>query len=699
MSEFVGSKTTVHFTDGVLYPTYDTYHVPGADVVMSLFTDLGPTILSSGMDAAEVNSLAKHGSQTMRFLKDPSTGWIEKSAIERLKKLLGLNGVKHPTSGMLAIDHFVNMPNVRLPVYIHGFDFFQGPKMHYFDEHEPIYERVNDRIGVNMHSPAKEKVSLSGYVEKLVAEGKVRFLRRDARAIALDAARGSALAVHAAAGLTGGAGELAAARLLCAADGIIRSAVALLAAPVPPPAQAQAPMGPRRRRRPRGRGGKREAGQPLADKMELSDGMAAAEQCGLEDTAPSAAATLAPGVEVEATADGGGADAGAARAGLELVHAPAAAADGDGDDRMSIPEDEWADSVQRRARPPPQLLVPAALPALPVGARVRVTEGACARATAVVLLDMEDGLVAITLEDNVEVAFKVPRGALELLALIGELQRQDLGFFSRREHAWAPSPQQAFGASGAPAGAGRQALGRESAKEQGPREAGRLLERLRACHGQRSLDPYWGHRFWASARELERRGLEPGVLDALCKGGYAGPQTLTPPALDELLEDLGCIAFPGGGPAAPAPVPVAPAEAPGCGAPLGGAAAPAPAPGTSAGRAEPERAGGGQRPRALAAQDQVEEQASAGDEVAARALGLLGRLPPQRRGAATWAMLHRLALQHGRERYEDPSTGLSVFTSAFLRGRKCCGYTCRHCPHRFDSTVAHGALAAAANDW
>jgi len=170
MSEFVGSKTTVHFTDGVLYPTYDTYHVPGADVVMSLFTD---RFMVAGSYV-----IMRYGGDlqydvTMRFLKDPSTGWIEKSAIERLKKLLGLNGVKHPTSGMLAIDHFVNMPNVRLPVYIHGFDFFQGPKMHYFDEHEPIYERVNDRIGVNMHSPAKEKV----YVEKLVAEGKVRFLR------------------------------------------------------------------------------------------------------------------------------------------------------------------------------------------------------------------------------------------------------------------------------------------------------------------------------------------------------------------------------------------------------------------------------------------------------------------------------------------------------------------------------------------
>merc|ERR1712176_1642138 len=110
---------------------------------------------------------------TARFLKDPSIAWIEKLDIERLKKALGLVGPKHPTSGMLAIDYFVNKEGVELPVYIHGFDFFMGPKMHYFDDHEPLYERINDRIGVNMHQPHKEKV----YVEKLIADGKVCFLK------------------------------------------------------------------------------------------------------------------------------------------------------------------------------------------------------------------------------------------------------------------------------------------------------------------------------------------------------------------------------------------------------------------------------------------------------------------------------------------------------------------------------------------
>merc|ERR1712203_636582 len=110
---------------------------------------------------------------TSSFLRDPEVGWIAKERIDALKKNLGLSGVKHPTSGMLAIDYFLDQPGIVLPIYIHGFDFFQGPKIHYYNDHEPLYERINNNIGVNAHSPHKEKL----YVEKLIAEGKVRFLR------------------------------------------------------------------------------------------------------------------------------------------------------------------------------------------------------------------------------------------------------------------------------------------------------------------------------------------------------------------------------------------------------------------------------------------------------------------------------------------------------------------------------------------
>merc|ERR1719203_674456 len=81
LEKFVGTKTTVHFSDGVLYPTYKEYHVPGADIVLSLFTDRFMVagsyfILRGGADLQT--------SLTASFLKDPAIGWITKASIERL---------------------------------------------------------------------------------------------------------------------------------------------------------------------------------------------------------------------------------------------------------------------------------------------------------------------------------------------------------------------------------------------------------------------------------------------------------------------------------------------------------------------------------------------------------------------------------------------------------------------------------------
>lgn len=170
LEKWVGTKTTVHFSDALLSPTFSEYHVPSATIVLSLFVDRyfvsgSYIILRAGADL--------RWNLTMQFMKDPGTTWIKKENIDRLRKALGLTGAKHPTSGMLAIDYFVNKPGVQLPVIIHGFDFFMGPKIHYFHDHEPLYERINNNIGVNMHSPHREKI----YVEKLIEEGKVMFLK------------------------------------------------------------------------------------------------------------------------------------------------------------------------------------------------------------------------------------------------------------------------------------------------------------------------------------------------------------------------------------------------------------------------------------------------------------------------------------------------------------------------------------------
>merc|ERR1719293_565236 len=102
-------------------------------------------------------------------MSSPALGWISHADIQNLKTTLGISKWKRPTSGSLAIDWMLrNRPNKDVPVYIHGFDFFEGEQVHYYDKSEPLYERFNDLLGVTvMHQPSKEK----GFVENLVKEG------------------------------------------------------------------------------------------------------------------------------------------------------------------------------------------------------------------------------------------------------------------------------------------------------------------------------------------------------------------------------------------------------------------------------------------------------------------------------------------------------------------------------------------------
>ena len=43
--------------------------------------------------------------------------------------------------------------------------------------------------------------------------------------------------------------------------------------------------------------------------------------------------------------------------------------------------------------------------------------------------------------------------------------------------------------------------------------------------------------------------------------------------------------------------------------------------------------------------------------------------------------IHDTAYNNKYNKYVDPDTGYSVFTSYFLEKRRCCGNKCRHCPY------------------
>jgi hypothetical protein len=172
LEKWTGNKTTVHFSDSMLYPSYPEYHVPGATVTLSLFMDRLMVAGSYFIFRIGVDLAIK---ETFQMLLAPSLGWVPHEDINQLKEELGIDRPKHPTSGCLAIDWFVrNRPDPSVPVYIHGFDFFEGPEIHYYNKTEPLYERINDMIGVTtMHQPEKEK----SFVARLVKEGKVKWLK------------------------------------------------------------------------------------------------------------------------------------------------------------------------------------------------------------------------------------------------------------------------------------------------------------------------------------------------------------------------------------------------------------------------------------------------------------------------------------------------------------------------------------------
>merc|ERR1719414_1058456 len=103
LMEWTGSKTTVHFSDTMLYPSYPEYSVPGTCVVLSLFMD---RLIVAGSYCVFRTGIDLEFAKTYGMFSNPSLGWVSHEDITVLKNTLGLSEGKHPTSGVLAIDWF-----------------------------------------------------------------------------------------------------------------------------------------------------------------------------------------------------------------------------------------------------------------------------------------------------------------------------------------------------------------------------------------------------------------------------------------------------------------------------------------------------------------------------------------------------------------------------------------------------------------
>merc|ERR1719265_2511488 len=83
LEDWTGSKTTMHFSDSMLYPSFPEYEVPGATVGLSLFMDrlmvAGSYLLfRTGVDLAF--------RECFDMMLNPELGYIPEEDISNLKK-------------------------------------------------------------------------------------------------------------------------------------------------------------------------------------------------------------------------------------------------------------------------------------------------------------------------------------------------------------------------------------------------------------------------------------------------------------------------------------------------------------------------------------------------------------------------------------------------------------------------------------
>ena len=126
----VGSRCTVHMGDAQLQISWPEYKIEGATWVLSTILATTNTALSMLLFRV-VYDLELQA--TWEVVMNKEVGWMSTDDITALRKELGFSSRTMPTSGCLAVHWFVqNRPDPTVPVYIHGFDFFQGSEFHYY---------------------------------------------------------------------------------------------------------------------------------------------------------------------------------------------------------------------------------------------------------------------------------------------------------------------------------------------------------------------------------------------------------------------------------------------------------------------------------------------------------------------------------------------------------------------------------------
>lgn len=158
---WTGSRVTHHFCNGRNHPQQKT-----VKAVMPLFNaSLTHAVYLFMPHMEEASDI--YASLTSDKV---DTWFVEEDRILSLRRKLGCLPWQIPTSGAVAIDAFLS---ARQCISLHGFNFFQSKKIHYFEE-SPVQLITSWLERFVTHDPSLEKV----WVEGLVNKGRASFLGR-----------------------------------------------------------------------------------------------------------------------------------------------------------------------------------------------------------------------------------------------------------------------------------------------------------------------------------------------------------------------------------------------------------------------------------------------------------------------------------------------------------------------------------------
>lgn len=157
--EYTGSKVNYHFCNGRNLPS-----ARELKAVLPLFnaslTHACYLFMPHMEEAVDINA---------NLMGSKANVWVvDEDRILELRKKIKCNFWQIPTSGMVAIDAWLSK---RPEVALHGFNFFSGKKIHYFEE-SPVQLITSWLERFVTHNPPCEKV----WVQSVVDEGRAYFL-------------------------------------------------------------------------------------------------------------------------------------------------------------------------------------------------------------------------------------------------------------------------------------------------------------------------------------------------------------------------------------------------------------------------------------------------------------------------------------------------------------------------------------------